>query len=651
MGKRQGGHALTSLIQKADIFHGPIYLNVRGRDTIATTLGGLLSLVLVLIVLAQFSTQVQQMYYHSNPTILQMSEFYDNPSSIGLNETNNFMFAVSTTVDGKFINMTAESLFTFHAAFNQYFRDSEGNRTKILSKVYFAPCNATDFPPPLPNSTYQTFNLMYAYCPVSINFTMPDGTCPDFIKDEYEDCIGPPHFNISGTYLSSAFEFIQFNVSICEEDAEEPYRPFKVTCDTMENIDKHFQKSQIKWNLYYANNLLNPIIYTPPNKTFFDSMYWDIVRNDFKVADIFLDQQTIMNHDSFYSETQCDNHTFYNIDPSKNREQGSKNNGDFPVLQWNLRRSSFNLVTIRTYTKIQDVLANIGGFSKSIIFAFTIIAAGYVRFKYQMMLSNELYSFQSPPPGHGNDSISYYSGDDEDGSGRRKSKNASISMQHKLLNDEDIYNQAQNNNLSPNQGEDAAKEFFDKEKKVQRRMKYNELKYFFRKFLCCLKRPSYDDKLAAKSREYVENDIDIINLVQKIQDVDKLKMVLLTSDQRQLFNYVPKPLVTLESEKAVNRDASFMHHEPMENYLNDIDGPRADHERVLKYSKLFMSYRRISRDFDVGRMNANKRLLNLMGEDLIKIFQKIEREVGEEPDPRHLQAVLMRCIQKEKKNQ
>jgi len=220
-------------------------------------------------------------------------------------------------------------------------------------------------------------------------------------------------------------------------------------------------------------------------------------------------------------------------------------------------------------------------------------------------------------------------------------------MQQNLLNHDTHGGDVPYSNQSE---EDKIKKFFAEEKLTNRKIGYNEGSYFFAKFFRCCKRKSYDDVLSAKARDYVERDIDIIHLVQKVQELDKLKMVLLTSDQRQLFHYVPKPMITEAGDTPVERDASIMHHhEEIQPYVDDGEAGRDDNDRVVKFANLYMSYRKVSRDNDVSRATSNRRLLNLIGEDLIRVFQKVDKEVGDNPDPRHLQNVLWRYIAADKK--
>ena len=44
-----------------------------------------------------------------------------------------------------------------------------------------------------------------------------------------------------------------------------------------------------------------------------------------------------------------------------------------------------------------------------------------------------------------------------------------------------------------------------------------------------------------KGSKYLYEYIDIRKIIKRLQDLDKLKMILLTEDQRKLFEYIPKP--------------------------------------------------------------------------------------------------------------
>ncbi len=52
--------------------------------------------------------------------------------------------------------------------------------------------------------------------------------------------------------------------------------------------------------------------------------------------------------------------------------------------------------------------------------------------------------------------------------------------------------------------------------------------------------------------------------MQKLLEVDKLKYLLLNSNQLKLFEYLPKPVVNLNS----NKESNFIHSRPHLNQIN-----------------------------------------------------------------------------------
>lgn len=639
--KRAG--TLTNLVHRADLFNGPIYLNIKGRQTMATTLGGLLSIVLVLLLLAQAIVLLVQMFDYQNPNIVQITEFQDPPGLVPLNYNNDsaFSFGFSTTVNGLTIDMTEKSLFLVTATFNVYnWTDNNPalNRAKYTSKINFAPCDRSTSFTNLSPEIFNQNGINAAFCPISII----DNTT----RDPY-----PPEFAIAGSYLDPNFQFIQFNVKICNETGE---TSGALTCDNMTNVTNIFATEQVKFNLYFTNNLVAPGQYSPATQPFLDSIYWDMDPTFYKVTDIYIDQGTVQNYDSIWSSTNNTNQTFYSFNPSNNREQmmSSANQGG-NLLQWNIRRSNFNYVTTRRYTKIQDILANIGGLSKSIMFAFAFIAAGYVRYKYQTMLSNELYNYEIPQDGN---DPRQPDGEAIDLEGVSPKKRSSVSMQQNIKVNDQLGGSSQE---SYGQEEQQVRGYFMKEKKSQVRLRHSEFGYFgyiLSNICCCCSKMKNkpEERIARKARTYVEHDIDIVEIIQKLKDVEKLKLILLTQDQRELFNNISKPVVKEDAVAPEARDVSipFEYNFPeAEEFAQDGTANAQDHAMVIKYMKLYYSYKHISTDPQLSQSIANKRLLALLGEDVLKIFNRINKEVGENPDSKTLYSALWKYIESEKKNQ
>ncbi|EAR90374.3 hypothetical protein TTHERM_00109270 (macronuclear) [Tetrahymena thermophila SB210] len=72
----------------------------------------------------------------------------------------------------------------------------------------------------------------------------------------------------------------------------------------------------------------------------------------------------------------------------------------------------------------------------------------------------------------------------------------------------------------------------------------------FFKFSKLCKRKRYE--LLQKGVDKLYNQIDIFYLVQKLLEVEKLKRLLLNENQIKLFEFIPKPLLTLDEQKSNN---------------------------------------------------------------------------------------------------
>ena len=47
----------------------------------------------------------------------------------------------------------------------------------------------------------------------------------------------------------------------------------------------------------------------------------------------------------------------------------------------------------------------------------------------------------------------------------------------------------------------------------------------------------------------IYNDTDIVTLLNKIQEIDKLKKFLMNENQIRVFNFTPKPIVKVQEEE------------------------------------------------------------------------------------------------------
>ncbi len=61
-------------------------------------------------------------------------------------------------------------------------------------------------------------------------------------------------------------------------------------------------------------------------------------------------------------------------------------------------------------------------------------------------------------------------------------------------------------------------------------------------------------ELISKAEKTYKKDLDIVNIVTKLHDLEKLKILLLDENQLVLFNYLSKPTIDLTNENIFNYD-------------------------------------------------------------------------------------------------
>jgi len=64
---------------------------------------------------------------------------------------------------------------------------------------------------------------------------------------------------------------------------------------------------------------------------------------------------------------------------------------------------------------------------------------------------------------------------------------------------------------------------------------------------------TFKDKLFERAQEVLENEIDIVKILQKVQEIDKLKYLLLSDQQIALFNVLEKPMIFLPEDMNISR--------------------------------------------------------------------------------------------------
>jgi len=622
-GYKHSGGVKSLLSGVADMFSNHVMLNMRGKHNVPTSVGVVMSFFVILLVFGQASLSTYKMVFKKSPQILQLNEYENEPSIVYLNKTNYFTFAVALQIGDEYVDLQKGSPVTFTITSSEYRREGH-TRTKIKNKIHFAPCNKTDFPEDVFGETaFDDFFLHKAYCPTGINYRQEGGYCPKVIEKKYPDCIMPPEIKLEGSYLSKLFQIMQANFYVCDSSNLEQEKPFGLHCLDLSETKRMFKaNTEIKINLYYTNNKIDVNTYDAPVKTYFDVMHWRVDNRLVKWADIYIDKAVVQDH-PYYISTGSKNVSTFTVDESQVREQQTTiEEADFlktPLVKFNLRRSSLNLVTSRIYLKIQDILGQIGGMTKSLLFFFAFFVVGYAKYKYNMVVSNMLYDFDTS----------------EIQERRRKTKlnnnnnnNNTKTGDYSLMKDEGPEQEGirRRTSVSSRDPKEYVKDYFKIQENKKKGLKYNEGTYL--QTLAFWKKKSNDQKLALKAWEKSEEDVDVILILKKLREIDKLKALLLDQSQRELFNYNPKPVIKghdADSEEGEETTELFENNE--------------EH-----YGKLFVAYREAKKNTDPEKEQYNAKLLQMLCPRLQKLFELVDDKIPQNASPEEFDDAIQRIM-------
>ena len=116
-------------------------------------------------------------------------------------------------------------------------------------------------------------------------------------------------------------------------------------------------------------------------------------------------------------------------------------------------------------------------------------------------------------------------------------------------------------------------------------------------------RVSYEEEVFEKSEDIYQKELDFIHLLRKLQEIEKLKLVLLSPEQRSLFECLAKPLIYFGNEG-----------ERMGSSRQGVDLNEKREDKTSRLQKAVESFENKNRE--QGLNDVDKRILGLVNKDL-----------------------------------
>ncbi|CAD8191088.1 unnamed protein product [Paramecium octaurelia] len=256
---------------------------------------------------------------------------------------------------------------------------------------------------------------------------------------------------------------------------------------------------------------------------------------------------------------------------------------------FNIQRSELIDVTLylddrealyyRTYNNILDILGQMGGLLELILFVVGVVVKPINKLSCDLFLASEIFHFE------------------------QSSNQSKVHPQVNALGQsEGLIDQNQLVQL---------KKYFQ--------LKAQQIKLFIHQYIFTC---GQDRKVIQQSIESIYNQIDIIFIINKLIEIDKLKKILLNEDQQILFNYIHKPKVQLGKREKMKASIN----------QNCYDTKQLSFEEEILQA--FNSYNMIKESNHKKQKKVNQSIISLLDRDVKLIFetsdnnQKVQKQTS-----------------------
>lgn len=481
---------VLNTIYYIDFFKKPILLNLNNHPKQASVLGCMISTFLILLLLLQFF--YSPLFTKTNPTIVTQTKINQLSPLIKVNEKNfNLMFRL-TDKFGQTVALDP-SIFKISVNYGLVLEKNLMGNLKWANKGKVVPCDSK-------NSTLF--------------------------------CVQNMSSILNGTFDESTSSF-NILVSVCDNATDE------VSCKTIPQINEFFQNSYVGFDLYFNQFTSDVMNYSEPFFQIRNFFHYSLNLSISKNKAIYLKKVELLTDDGFYltNEKKTDSFT---VDYTN--EENEYNN-DISLLSISFFPSKKHDIIYRRYQKIQELLGDLNGTMTFLLILGYFVTSLQSQLNVIQTIVNELY---------------YFPRKTQELSlikkvllrKRRVSKVLAFTAKKDILT----------NGFSPQKKISTSDPFYENRKKSlvreleDSKKKYdkNPLNFSLYQYLKC--KIGFFSKDEDSEIEYLRiaedrfyKDLDVITILKKLQEFEKLKVILLNEQQLALFKFLARP--SIESKR------------------------------------------------------------------------------------------------------
>ena len=556
-------------------------ITFRKNQTFSTMTGRITSWILIGLYIAAFVNFGNDMIYRNNPQSIFSQIVTPDPANLNLTQMKFFMAFGLQDLRNYSAHYINESIYTVEVL----------QRYKVDGKI-----------------TLMT--LPIERCSLD---SVPD---VDDLKDYYarnqinnlyclrnDDSISP---ELKSTWDGEFYKNILINFSPCVNTSANENQ-----CKSNEIIKTYLDSSNFA--IYFTNEAIDPNNFQKPITSFGKQLYTPISSSTLTYIEMLFGHFNFITDKGLLFE---DLDTLVSANYLSNRQVLSFSSNI--ILQIDIKLDKIKTIYSRKYDKIQNVLANIGGIIKALMILSNLVVLPFIRLHFRLNLANTIFKFKTD--NNSNTLIRKIKKDKSTivlkGNLEDNSKKPSLNIPKSSKNEaESIEDNSKKPSLNiPKSSKNEAESFNSEGKKENdklytrsdtKKVKISYLNYFFNCFGSVASKTA--KKLLNKGLNQIDEVLDITFIMRKLIEIDLLKILFLNEDQINLFNYLPKPIISINSE--INKKNDNVN----ENYVDNLHekfSKNLHHSRTKKEKLAADSMQMImSKNL---KSNVDQKLLNLL---------------------------------------
>lgn len=513
-----------SFLEYIDIYREDIKLRINKDDTVKTKTGGLLTILTGLLLLLCCYLLGNDIIFRQNPTSYISNIKHPSGPKINLNKYNYPLSVYINDVSGNKLGNL--SFLIPKLSYYNVTMKSDGTFNYNVTDIPLVQCKTEHFP---------SFENIVDIHPMLLNSL----------------CIDNQNIFIEGYYNDKISNYLKFSVSACDYDLT----PSK--CATKQEIDDLISSKTAMITLMTIGHSVSMKDYKNPITKFVDMFYVYLFAGGFKNAVNFINLESLNTDSGFFSES-FEEINYFNLIKTPADLSNSKPNKMLVAI--NLFSNSQQTVYYRSYIKVTSIFGSLGGILKLILLFFQFVNLPFHKIEKYLLLSERksIYSFNNNNTIYNNTKSIHQS--------------SSVSNNNNSSSNICVNNNFINNDTDKNKNKYTINQKFsytiNKKLKEQHLNKQEDLNSLgskmkisfclFKKFIGCkLKKEKEKTLYNTYINKQIETNrlLDASYILRQIQQVSKLKFIMLDSDSLEIFdNIIFKDKKNLSTDEKLKFD-------------------------------------------------------------------------------------------------